>query len=74
MRKLVVEPFLRLMAKHEIITSRKQRPRKKIFDALFDWLEIEPRYRPTSANIDKLARDFQKVSGSTPKAKRRTKK
>ncbi|MGY8634618.1 hypothetical protein RAD15_19270 [Bradyrhizobium sp. 14AA] len=59
MRKLVVEPFLRLMAKHEIITSRKQRPRKKIFDALFDWLEIEPKYRPTSANLDAIAREME---------------
>ncbi len=58
-RKLVVEPFLRLMAKHDITTSRKQRPRKKIFDALFDWLEIEPKYRPTSANIDAIAREME---------------
>lgn len=73
-RKLVVEPFLRMMAKHGIITSRKQRPRKKIFAALFDWLEIEPKYRPTSANIDKIARDLEKASDSTSKATRRTKK
>lgn len=73
-REMVVEPFLRLMVEHGITTSRKQRPRKKIFAALFDWLEIEPKYRPTSANIDKIARDLEKASGSTPKAKRRTKK
>lgn len=66
MRELVVEPVLRLMFEHGITTSRKQRPRKRIFDTLFDWLGIK-KLRPTSANI---ARDLQKASDSTPKAKR----
>ena len=57
-RKLVVEPFLKLMAKHEITTSRKQRPRKQIFDALFDWLGVEQKFRPSSANIDAIAREL----------------
>jgi hypothetical protein len=43
-RKLVVEPFLQLMAQHEITTSRKQLPRKRMFDALFDWLGIEQKF------------------------------
>jgi hypothetical protein len=58
-RKLVVEPFLQLMAKYEITTSRKQRPRKQIFDALFDWLGIEKKFRPSSANIDAITREFE---------------
>ncbi|MCA1531440.1 hypothetical protein I6F21_02565 [Bradyrhizobium sp. NBAIM03] len=68
-RELVVEPFLRLMSEHGITTSRKQRPRKRIFDALFDWLGIEQRVRPTSANIDKIARDLEMASESIPKSK-----
>jgi len=41
--KLVVEPFLQLIAHHEITTSRKQLPRKRMFDALFDWLGVVQR-------------------------------
>jgi hypothetical protein len=59
LRKVVVEPFLQLMAKHEITTSRKQRPRKQIFDALFGWLGVERKFRPSSANIDAIARELE---------------
>jgi hypothetical protein len=60
LRKLVIEPFLQLMSEHGIATSRKQRPRKQIFDALFDWLGIEQKYRPSSANIDAIARELER--------------
>jgi hypothetical protein len=73
-RKLVVEPFLQLMTEHEITTSRKQLPRKRMFDALFDWVGIEKKFRPTSAGINAIARELE-GSGSASKsnAKRRTK-
>jgi hypothetical protein len=58
-RKLVVEPFLQLMAEREIITSRRKLPRKRLFDALFDWLGVEQKDRPSSANIDKAARELE---------------
>jgi hypothetical protein len=58
-RKLVVEPFLKLMARHGITTSRKQRPRKQIFDALFGWLGVERKFRPSSANVDTIARELE---------------
>jgi hypothetical protein len=74
LRKVVVEPFLQLMAEHKITTSRKQRPRKQIFDALFDWLGVEPKFRPSSANIDAIARELEgSVSASKSNAKRRSK-
>ncbi|MDA9411896.1 hypothetical protein [Bradyrhizobium sp. CCBAU 45384] len=68
-RKLVVEPFLRLMAERGITTSRKQRPRKRIFDALFDWIGIQKKFRLTDAGINAIARDLE-GSASAPKIKR----
>jgi hypothetical protein len=62
--KLVVEPFLQLMVGRETKTSRKQ-----VFDALFDWIGIEKRDRPTSANINTIARD-QDASASSLGVKR----
>lgn len=59
-RKLVVEPFLQLMAEHGITTSRKLRPRKTIFDALFDWVGVPRTLRPSSVNIDKIARETKR--------------
>jgi hypothetical protein len=55
-RKLVVEPFLELMAERKITTSRKQLPRKRMFDALFDWLGVEPKFRPSRAAINAVAK------------------
>jgi len=73
-RKRVVEPFLQLMGKYEITTSRKQRPRKRIFDSLFDWLGVEQKSRPSSANIDAIARELEgNASASESNAKRQTK-
>jgi hypothetical protein len=71
--KLVVEPFLQLMAQHEITTSRKQLPRKRMFDALFDWLGVEQKFRPSSAAIDAIARDPAGASSSESNAKQQTK-
>jgi hypothetical protein len=73
-RKLVVEPFLQLMADSKITTSRKQLPRKRMFDALFDWLGIERKFRPSDAAINAIARDLEaRASASESNAKRRTK-
>jgi hypothetical protein len=74
-RKLVVEPFLKLMTKSdEVTTSRKQLPRTRIFEALFDWLGVERKFRPSDAAINAIARELG-GSGSASKsnAKRRTK-
>jgi len=73
-RKLVVEPFLQLMAEYKITTSRKQLPRKWMFDALFDWLGVERKFRPSDAAINAIARELE-GSGSASKsnAKRRIK-
>jgi len=67
-RKQVVEPFLRLMVRYDVETSRKQRPRKKVFDALFDLLEVGPP-RPTSANINKIAKELKTIDSPTVKSK-----
>jgi hypothetical protein len=58
-RKLVVEPFLKLMVGREIETSRKQ-----VFDALFDWIGVEKKFRPSSASINSIARELDARASS----------
>jgi hypothetical protein len=68
-RKLVVEPFLQLMVGRETETSRK-----RVFDALFDWIGVEKKFRPSSASINSVARELDaRASSSESNAKRRTK-
>jgi hypothetical protein len=71
-RKLVVEPFLQLMAQRKINTSRKERPRKRIFDALFDWIGVEQKFRPSRASIDAIARELDARASSDSDATQRT--
>ncbi|GAB9082166.1 UNVERIFIED_ORG: hypothetical protein M2193_002203 [Bradyrhizobium japonicum] len=72
-RKLVVEPFLKLMAEYEITTSRRERPRKQIFDALFDWLGVEQNIRASNANINTIAAELAGAGPKKSKANRRPK-
>jgi hypothetical protein len=68
-RKLVVEPFLQLMVGRETEVSRK-----RLFDALFDWIGVEKKFRPSSASINSIARELDaRASSSESNAKRRTK-
>jgi len=74
-RKLVVEPFLRLIAQHEIMTSRGQLPRSRMFQALFDWLGIAEKFRLSNAAINAIARELEgDANASKSNAKRRTRK
>jgi hypothetical protein len=71
--KLVVEPFLALIAEHGITTSSKDLPLYPMAKALFDWLEIEKASRLSGAAISGIARSLSSGSASKSNAKRRTK-
>jgi hypothetical protein len=73
-RKLVVEPFLQLIAEQGITTSRKDLPRYGMVQALFEWIGIEEKFRLSSAAISAIARELEgSASASKSNAKRRTK-
>ena len=55
-RSLAIEPFLRFLERHGVIPSRKL-PLTRMMRALFDWLEIEHKLRPTKTGIRTIARD-----------------
>jgi len=57
-RKQVVEPFLRFLEKHGVVPSRKL-PRTRMMRALFDWLEIEQKLRPTEAGVRTIALELK---------------
>ena len=58
-RKQAVEPFLQFLEKHGVVPSRKL-PRTRMMRALFDWLEIEKKLRPTEAGMRTIARDLKR--------------
>ena len=59
LRSLVVEPFLRLLERRGVTPSRTL-PLAGMVRALFDWLEIEKRLRPTEAGIRTIASEMKR--------------
>jgi hypothetical protein len=57
--KQAVEPFLRFLEKHEVVPSRKL-PLTRMMRALFDWLNIERKLRPTEAGVRTIARHLKR--------------
>jgi hypothetical protein len=53
--KVVVVPFLELLDELKVVPSRKL-PRKEMFKALFDFLGIDTKFRPTDASIANIVR------------------
>ena len=66
LRKLVIEPFLLLLAVGEVWETAE--PRTRVMAALFDWLGVEPKYRPTNAGMRTIVRAF----GARPPPVRRS--
>ena len=60
-RKLVVEPFLLLLEKYRVVPHPKQLPLSRMMHALFEWLGIDQRLRPTDSGIRTIARDLRKA-------------
>ena len=58
-RKQAVEPFLQFLEKHGVVPSRKL-PRTRMMRALFDWLEIEKKLRPTEAGMRTIASEMKR--------------
>ena len=58
LRSLVIEPFLRLLERHDVTPSRKL-PRTRMTTALFDWLDIEEP-RPTDVGIRTIASNMKR--------------
>ncbi|UVO34517.1 hypothetical protein KUL72_23955 [Bradyrhizobium arachidis] len=57
--KLAVEPFLRLLIERGTISRSKLLPRSQLaqlVEALFDWLDVEQKFRLTSVTIGTTAR------------------
>jgi hypothetical protein len=59
-RKLVVEPFLLLLEEYRVVPDPKLLPRNRMMQALFVWLGIEDRLRPTDSGIRTIARELRK--------------
>lgn len=69
-RTEIVEPFLELMVGRETEASRKE-----IFEALFDWIGVAEKFRPSSASINAIARELNaRASSSESDATQQTKK
>jgi len=58
-RKFVVEPFLSFLGRHGVKPSR-ERPLIRMLTALFDWIGVEKKFRPTPAGIRTILKEFKR--------------
>jgi len=56
LRKVVIEPFLTILAICQVWETAE--PRTTVMAALFDWLGVERKYRPTNAGMRTIVRAF----------------
>ena len=68
-RTLVVEPFLQFLEQHKVVPSRAL-PLNRMMRAVFDWLGIPTRLRPTDAGIRTIFRDFRRSRKASRRARR----
>ena len=59
LRSLVIEPFIRFLERNGVTPSRTL-PLAGMMRALFDWLEIERKWRPTDTGIRTIVRDMKR--------------
>jgi hypothetical protein len=54
----VIEPFLLILAAHNMLESAK--PLSDVAKALFDWLGIAQKYRPTDTGVRTILRETRR--------------
>ena len=57
-RKVVIEPFLLILDVYNM--WERAQPRTNVMKALFDWLGVEKKYRPTDTGVRAIAREFRR--------------
>jgi hypothetical protein len=66
LRRLLLEPFFRVLHIHDVIWSRKL-PLTEMMDALFDFVGLERSRRPTETGIRTIAADMRRQLKNTPR-------
>jgi hypothetical protein len=57
LRRLLIEPFLSYLHRAGVVTHPQKLPLSRIMEALFDWVDIDRKRRPTNTGVRTIARD-----------------
>jgi hypothetical protein len=69
LRRLLIEPFLSFLHRAGVVTHPRKLPLKRIVEAMFDWVGIDRKRRPTDAGVRTIAKDVTRLfNRSTRKA------
>ena len=63
LRKFLIEPFLITMHCHGVVASPRELPLSHMTDALFDWVGVEKKCRPTNSGVRTVARYIKRRLG-----------
>lgn len=58
LRRLLIEPFLFYLHRAGVVPHPHQLPLSRIMEAMFDWVGIDRKHRPTNTGVRAIARDI----------------
>ena len=61
LRRLLIEPFLVYLHFAGVVPHRHKLPLSRIMGAMFDWVDIDRKRRPTSTGVRTIARDVTRL-------------
>jgi hypothetical protein len=68
LRRLLIEPFLSILHRHDVVPSSRNLPLNHMMNALFDFVGLEQTRRPTEAGIRTIAADMRRRLKNTPRS------
>ena len=61
LRRLLIEPFLVYLHRAGVVPHPHKLPLSRIMEALFDWVGIDRKHRPTNTGVRTIARDVTRL-------------
>ena len=61
LRRLLIEPFLFYLHFAGVVPHPRKLPLSRIMEALFDWVDIDRKRRPTNTGVRTIARDVTRL-------------
>ena len=70
LRRLLTEPFLFYLHRAGVVPHPHKLPLSRIMEAMFDWVGIDRKHRPTNAGVRTIARDVARLIEREDRANR----
>ena len=71
LRRLLIEPFLSYLHRAGVVPHSRKLPLSRMMEAMFDWVGIDQKRRPTNTGVRTIARDVTRLFNRSERRKTR---